>query len=602
MRSYLRKKFALSEQGASDLVKAAFACTINYIGLILPMGLLLVFLGNLLAPVIAGGGASQAEAGSMPGMLADMMKLHPGMTGYVGISVVLLALIYLFTYIQYNATFLSSYQESANMRMRLAERLRKLPLSYFGKRDLADLTTTIMADCAFMEKALSHFIPELIGAAFSTCLIGVGLLVMNWRMGLAVLWVVPVSFVLAVGIRPVVDRIERKQKGKKLAASDGIQECIENIQDIKANNQRDSYLKGLDKKLTDVEAVTIRVELTNGVLVTCTQMILKVGMATTVLAGAGMLAAGSLDFMSFLMYMIAATRIYNPLSGGLQNLSAVFSTLLVVERMRAIEEQPIQEGKKEMDCEGYDVEFDHVGFSYNEGETVLKDVSFTAKQGQVTALVGPSGGGKSTAAKLAARFWDIQKGCIKIGGEDISRVDPETLLCNVSIVFQDVVLFNNTIMENIRIGRRGASDEEVMAAAGAAQCGEFVDRLPDGYQMVIGENGSALSGGERQRLSIARALLKNAPIILMDEATASLDVENESLVQQAVSNLVRNKTVLIIAHRMRTVASADKVVVLKDGVVAEMGAPEVLLEQKGIFHHMTELQSRSSRFSVNQFG
>lgn len=580
MSKYLQKKFALSEQGGKDLTKAIFCCALTNISLMFPMGILFLFMERLTGPLVG------LEAPDM------------GIGGYVGISVVLQAVIGFFECLQYNATFLSSYQESANMRIRLAERLRMLPLSFFGKRDLADLTTTIMADCAFVEKAFSHFIPELIGALISTVLIGVGLLAANWRMGIAVLWVAPVSFLLAALTRPLVDRMERRQKGKKIAASDGIQECIENIQDIRANNQSADYLKKLDQKIMDVESITVKLELLNGTLVTSAQMILKIGMATTVLVGASLLVSGSISFMIFLMFMLAATRLYQPLSGCLQNLSAVYSTLLVVERMKSIEEQKIQQGREDAAYRGYDIVFDRVGFSYKEGEPVLREVSFTARQGQVTALVGPSGGGKSTSAKLAARFWDIDKGTITIGGSDISKIEPETLLKNFSIVFQDVVLFNNTIMENIRLGRKGASDEEVLAAARAAQCEEFISRLPEGYQTRIGENGSTLSGGERQRLSIARALLKDAPIILMDEATASLDVENETLVQEAISNLVKDKTVLIIAHRMRTVAGADQIVVLKDGCVAEQGTPEKLLENNGIYRHMTELQNRSLSWSL----
>ena len=580
MSKYLQEKFALSGQGGKDLTKAIFCCALTNISLMFPMGILFLFMERLTGPLVG------LEAPDM------------GIGGYVGISVVLLAVIGFFEHLQYNATFLSSYQESANMRIRLAERLRKLPLSFFGKRDLADLTTTIMADCAFVEKAFSHFIPELIGALISTVLIGVGLLAANWRIGIAVLWVAPVSFLLAALTRPLVDRMERRQKGKKIAASDGIQECIENIQDIRANNQSADYLEKLDQKIMDVESITVKLELLNGTLVTSAQMILKIGMATTVLVGASLLVSGSISFMIFLMFMLAATRLYQPLSGCLQNLSAVYSTLLVVERMKSIEEQKIQQGREDAAYRGYDIVFDRVGFSYKEGEPVLREVSFTARQGQVTALVGPSGGGKSTSAKLAARFWDIDKGTITIGGCDISKIEPETLLKSFAIVFQDVVLFNNTIMENIRLGRKGASDEEVLAAARAAQCEEFISRLPEGYQTRIGENGSTLSGGERQRLSIARALLKDAPIILMDEATASLDVENETLVQEAISNLVKDKTVLIIAHRMRTVAGADQIVVLKDGCVAEQGTPEKLLENNGIYRHMTELQNRSLSWSL----
>ena len=580
MSKYLQKKFALSEQGGRDLTKAIFSCAITNMGLIFPMGILFLFMERLLGPLV--------------GLQAPSL----GMAGYVAVCIVLLVIIFIFWRIQYDATFVASYTESANMRIRLAERLRTLPMSFFGKRDLADLTTTIMADSAFIEKAFSHFIPELIGAFISTALIGVCLLAADWRMGLAVLWVVPVSFLLAAGTRPMVDQVERRQKGKKIAASDGIQECIENIQDIKANNLQEEYLRGLDQKILNVESITIRLELFNGTMVTASQMFLKVGMATTVLVGAALLSSHSIGFMLFLMFMVASTRLYGPLTGCLQNLSAVYSALLVVERMKGIEEQPVWQGSREAVYDGYDIVFDHVGFSYKDGEQVLKDVSFTARQGQVTALVGPSGGGKSTSAKLAARFWDIDRGKITLGGTDISGIEPETLLRSFSIVFQDVVLFNNTIMENIRLGRKGASDQEVMEAARAAQCEEFIHRLPNGYETRIGENGSALSGGERQRLSIARALLKNAPVILMDEATASLDVENETLVQQAISNLVKNKTVLIIAHRMRTVAGADRIVVLKDGYVAEQGTPGDLMEKKGIYRHMAELQGKSLNWSL----
>jgi len=580
MSKYLQRRFALSEQGGKDLARAVLACAAANVGLIFPMGLLILFLEKLLMPVTG-------EKGTEMGLL-----------GFIGMSVLFLLLIFVLQYIQYNKTFLASYQESANLRIRLAEKLRKIPLSFFGKRDLADLTTTIMADCAWMETAFSHFIPELIGALLSTAFVGLGMFFLDWKMAVALLWVIPAAFMLSAGTRPVIDRLERKEKCKKLAASDGIQECIENIQDIKANNQRESYLKELDLKMIEVEKGTVKMETLNGSLVTASQMILRLGMATTVLSGAFLMTERKLDLMVFLIFMVAATRIYGPLTGSLNNLSAVYSTLLQVERMRAIEEEPVQEGAETKELKGYDIVYDHVGFSYHQNETVLEEVSFCARQGQVTALVGPSGGGKSTAARLAARFWDVEKGSVTIGGADVKEIDPEHLLKHISVVFQDVMLFNNTVMENIRIGRKDATDKEVMEAAEAAQCMEFISRLPEGFQTRIGENGSALSGGERQRLSIARALLKDAPVIILDEATASLDVENESLIQSAISNLIRNKTVLIIAHRMRTVAQADKIVVLKDGKVAEEGSPEALYKKGGIYRHMTDLQNQSQNWSI----
>lgn len=580
MTAYFKKKFALSEQGAKDLVKAVFACTLTDVILMLPIGLLYLVATELVSPLIGG----DAPA--------------PSLWFYIGGSVIILALIFIFEYIQYNKTFLASYAESTNMRIRLAEKLRRLPLSFFGKRDLSDLTTTIMADCAAMETAFSHYIPEFIGAVASVILAGIGLFVMDWRMALALLWVLPVVLLIMALSRAQQNKVGRQHNKVKLDCADSIQECIETVREIKANNQSGRYLKKIDGLLGRNEKIQIRAELNTAMYVVTSQMLLRVGIATVVLVGSVLLVSGQTDFLTFLVFLIAATRVFDPLSGALINLAAIYATMLTVERMKEIEEQPVQEGSEQADYQGYDIAFDQVGFAYNSGETVLEDVSFTACQGQVTALVGPSGGGKSTAAKLAARFWDIQKGRITVGGTDISTVEPETLLKNFSIVFQDVVLFNNTILENIRIGGRNATDEEVLAAAHAAQCDAFVMKMPDGYQTKIGENGSVLSGGERQRISIARALLKDAPVILLDEATASLDVENESQIQRAISSLVKNKTVLIIAHRMRTVAGADKVVVLENGRVAQQGTPEALMEQGGLYRHMVELQQQSEDWAI----
>lgn len=580
MTAYFKKKFALSEQGAKDLVKAVFACTLTDVILMLPIGLLYLVATELVSPLIGG----DAPA--------------PSLWFYIGGSVIILALIFIFEYIQYNKTFLASYAESTNMRIRLAEKLRRLPLSFFGKRDLSDLTTTIMADCAAMETAFSHYIPEFIGAVASIILAGIGLFVMDWRMALALLWALPVVLLIMALSRAQQNKVGRQHNKVKLDCADSIQECIETVREIKANNQSGRYLKKIDDLLGRNEKIQIRAELNTAMFVVTSQMLLRVGIATVVLVGSVLLVSGQTDFLTFLVFLIAATRVFDPLSGALINLAAIYATMLTVERMKEIEEQPVQEGSEQADYQGYDIAFDQVGFAYNSGETVLEDVSFTACQGQVTALVGPSGGGKSTAAKLAARFWDIQKGRITVGSTDVSTVEPETLLKNFSIVFQDVVLFNNTILENIRIGRRNATDEEVLAAAHAARCDAFVMKMPDGYQTKIGENGSFLSGGERQRISIARALLKDAPVILLDEATASLDVENESQIQRAISSLVKNKTVLIIAHRMRTVAGADKVVVLENGRVAQQGTPEALMEQGGLYRHMVELQQQSEDWAI----
>lgn len=578
MTTYLKNKFALSDKGAKDLVKAIWSCTFLYISFMLPVGLLYLVLRALIAPYV--------------GITA---KLQP-LIVYVAISVVLIGIIGIFQYIEYNATFLASYEESANKRISIAERLRQIPLSFFDKKDLSDLTTTIMSDCAGLEKAFSHFIPELLGAVISILLVGVGLLIFDYRMAIALLWVIPVAFLICIGGKNKQTKQNIIHQRAKLKRADAIQECIETVREIKANNQSEKYLANIDEILTYSEKINIKAELNTALYVASAQMLLRVGIATMVLMGAKLIAQGTLDFLTLLMFLIAASRVFDPLSTALINLAAIFETELKVDRMKEIENQQIQSGKTNERFDNYDIKFENVKFSYKNNNK--ENVSFTAKQGEVTALVGPSGGGKSTVSKLAARFWDIKSGKITFGGKDISTIDPEELLKNYSIVFQDVVLFNSTVMENIRLGRRTASDEEVKKVAKMAMCDEFIEKLSNGYNTVIGENGSTLSGGERQRISIARALLKDAPIILLDEATASLDVENESKVQQAISTLIKDKTVLVIAHRMRTVAGADHIVVLADGKVKEEGNHDELLKADGLYSRLWNLQTKSSQWTI----
>lgn len=580
MVNFFRKRFALSEQGAKDLIKATIACTLTDISLMFPVGVLYMVLKDFVSPLIGG------------------ETIVPSIWAYVRVSLLILIIIFILEYNQYNRTYLASYQESANKRISLAEKLRKIPLSFFGKRDLSDLTTTIMADCAGLETAFSHYIPEFIAAVISVALISIGLFITDWRMALALLWVVPIAFIITAGGKAHQDKINLMNKQSQLDRADGIQECIETAREIKANNQTEKYLSELDEKLKASERISIKAELHVAMFVVSAQMLLRVGVATVVLVGSMLLIEGKTDFLTFLMFLIAASRVFDPLAAALINLAAMFNALVQIDRMKKIEEQPIQTGAENATYKGYDICFDHVGFAYNDGETVLSDVSFTAKQGEITALVGPSGGGKSTAAKLSARFWDVTKGKITLGGTDISGVEPESFLRNFSIVFQDVVLFNNTVMENIRLGKRNATDKEVLEAAKAAQCDEFVKQMPQGYQTVIGENGATLSGGERQRISIARALLKDAPVILLDEATASLDVENESFIQAALANLVKDKTVLVIAHRMRTIAGADKIVVLENGTVAEEGNHEELLANNGLYNRLWSIQNQASEWAL----
>lgn len=568
----LQHMFALSEKGAKDFVKAVAWCFLCNVSLMLPVGAVMGTIQHLL---------NTLETGADPGTKLWL---------YTGAGIAVLVLLFILHYFQYASLYLATYQESASRRVSLAETLRKLPLSFFGSRDLSDLTATMIADCSSLDQMFSHYIPQLFASIFSTLFVGALMLCIDWRMSLAVLWVLPVAVLLTAGSKKLQDTYGIKSILAKRAVTDCIQETLETIRDIKSCNRQETCLKDLDARLEGAERSSIHSELATGVFVCSAQAFLRIGLATTVLVGAGLLIRGELPFLYFLGFLFAAARLYDPIGMVLQNIAATFSAKLKIERMRAILEQPVQTGAEVCQPENYDIVFDHVKFAYRKDEGVLEDVSFTAKQGQVTALVGPSGGGKSTACKLAARFWDIQGGKITLGGVDISTVDPETLLKHYSFVFQDVVLFRDTILENIRLGRRGATDEEVCAAARAARCDEFIRELPDGYQTMVGENGSTLSGGERQRISIARALLKDAPVILLDEATASLDVENETAVQEAISRLVKDKTVLIIAHRMRTVAGADKVVVLADGGVAQQGTPAELMAQGGLYRQMAERQ------------
>ena len=571
----LQHKYALSEQGAKDMIHAFISATISNIVLMFPVGMLYLLVKNY-----------------MEGTLKEKGIL------FAAGCLICLILIGVTTYIQYNATFLSTYVESGVRRITLAEKLRKIPLSFFGKKDLSDLTSTIMADCATLETASSHWIPELVGACISTALVAVSLFFFDWRMAIAALWLLPGSFLIVGCSGNVQRRAVGRQMDFKMACTDGIQECLETVHDLRANNAQAEYIKGLDSKIRAVEKHAIVTELTTAVFVASAQMILKFGIATTALVGSDLLAEGKIDVLTFFMFLLLVSRLYDPLQISLQNLAAIISADVQCKRMDEILSHDIQAGSEKLTNQGYDIEFTNVGFAYNDREDVLKDVTFTAKQGEVTALIGPSGGGKTTVSRLASRFWDINKGSIKVGGMDIGKINPETLMSLYSIVFQDVTLFNNTIMENIRIGRQDATDEEVIAAAKLAHCDEFAEKLPDGWNTMIGENGSELSGGERQRISIARAFLKDAPIILLDEATASLDVDNETMIQESLSRLIKNKTVMIIAHRMRTVADSDKIVVLKDGVVAEQGSPAELARKNGIYRHMMETQMQAAGWKL----
>ena len=572
----LQRRFALSRKGAMDTINGSLLCALQNISFMLPVCMLYYLVVDMLGGTLT--------ASRIP---------------FYAIGAVLCAAaILVCTYLQYNSTFLATYVETGVRRISLAEKLRRIPLSFFGKKDLADLTSAIMNDCAVLETSQSHHICPLIGAIISTTLIALSLFIFNWRMALASVWVLPIAFCIVAFAAKVQKSLSSKSMAARISCEDGIQECMEAMPDLRANNAEKRYLAGLNKKLRALESRLTKSELGTAVFVVTASLVLRFGIATTALVGSYLLIAGELDIITFFMFLLVVSRLYDPLEGSLQNLAAIISTSTNIERMNEILDHPVQEGADKLTNDGCDIVFDHVGFAYDGGETVLRDVSFTAKQGEVTALVGPSGGGKTTVSRLAARFWDVGRGSIKVGRMDVSKIDPETLMSLYSIVFQDVTLFDNTVMENIRIGKKDASDEEVMAAARLANVAEFVEKLPDKWNSNIGENGCELSGGERQRISIARAFLKDAPVILLDEATASLDVENETAIQTALSRLIKNKTVLIIAHRMRTVSGADKIVVLKDGCVSEQGSPEELYKKNGAFAHMLKLQTESDGWRI----
>lgn len=574
-----RRKYALTEQGVQNTKKGTFWTVV--VNLIVMGGVSILYL------VTSGFMETLTEESPLPG------------TGLIMGLLILFVLLSFLTHLQqYKATYGLVYNEVKATRLSLAERLRKLPLGYFGKRDLADLTETIMGDVNRMEHVWSHVLGYLYGAYISTAVIALCLFVYDWRLAVACLWGVPAAFGLLFGSRRIAARSAERTKKAAVRVSDGIQEALENVREIRATNQEERYLKGLNQKIDQHERVTIQGELGTGLFVNAASVIMRLGVATTILTGANLILSGSIDFMLLFLFLLVITRVYAPFDQSLALIAEMFVSQVSADRMNEIYDTPAAEGQESFEPKGHDIVFEHVSFSYGENE-VLHDVSFTAKEGEVTALVGPSGSGKSTCARLAARLWDISKGTIRVGGIDISTVDPEVLLRDYSMVFQDVVLFDDTVMENIRLGRRSATDEEVRAAAQAANCQEFIQRLPHGYDTPIGENGTKLSGGERQRISIARALLKDAPIVLLDEATASLDVENETKVQEALSRLLAGKTVLVIAHRMRTVEAVDKIIVLADGKVTEEGSPAQLMAKNGIYRRMVELQRQSAGWRLN---
>ena len=580
LSEYFTERFGLTDKGSDNLINGIIFTALQNISFMFPVGLYALLLYMWIGPLMGG----------------EIVDSNLGM--FIVAILIILGIIFAFSWKQYHFVYNTTYVESENRRINLGENLRKLPLSFFEKRDLADLTSTIMNDCTDLEHVFSHAIPQLLGSVVSLILVAIGLLIFDWRLAIALLWVVPVAFGIMYISRKLVQRGSEIVMEDLLECGDSMQECIESIRDLKSYNYENQYLSKLHNLTANVERSRIKSELMASAGVISGNVVLKLGIVSVILVGSYLIMNGQVSIYVLLIFLIASASIYAPVENGLMFLSEILMMDIKIDRSKDIEAQVIPEGLKDYSLESYDIEFKNVNFNYDDLKDVLSDISFTARQGEVTALVGPSGGGKSTVSKLAARFWDPVSGSVSLGGQDLSKLDSEKLLENFSIVFQEVILFNNSILENIRIGRKDATDEEVIEAAKLAECDEFVQKLPDGYDTVIGENGELLSGGQRQRISIARALLKDANVILLDEATSFLDVENETKIQKALSTLIKNKTVIIIAHRMRTIANADNIIVLDDGKIAEQGSPDELIACDGLFKRMVELQKLSGEWEI----
>ncbi|MDO5831836.1 MAG: ABC transporter ATP-binding protein [Methanobrevibacter sp.] len=580
LSEFFTRRFGLTKEGSDNLIKGIIYTTLLNIALMLPVGLYALLIYMWVEPLMGG----------------EIIEPNLGM--FIVLILIVLGIIFAFAWKQYHFVFNTTYTESEKRRINLGENLRKLPLSFFENRDLADLTSTIMNDCTDLEHVFSHAIPQLLGSIISLCIVAIGMFAFDWRLAIALLWVAPVAFIILYVSRGLIYKSGDIVLHDLLNCGDAMQECIESIRDLKSYNYEKEYYGKISSLTSTIEKSRIKAELMAAAGVITGKVVLNLGIVSVILVGSYLIVNSQVSIFTLLIFLIASATVYSPLENGLMFLAEILMMDNKIERTKEIESLVVEGGLTEYTLDGYDVEFKDVNFNYDDLKNVLTDISFVAKQGEVTALVGPSGGGKSTVSKLAARFWDPVSGEVSLGGQDLSKLDSEKLLENFSIVFQDVILFNNTILENIRVGRKDATDEEVIQAAKLAECDEFVQKLPDGYDTVIGENGELLSGGQRQRISIARAMLKNANVILLDEATSFLDVENESKIQRALSELIKNKTVIIIAHRMRTIANADKIVVLDEGRIAEQGSPEELLSNDGLFKKMVDLQNLSGEWQI----
>lgn len=575
----LKEMFQLSDRGARDLKKGILACTLTNLSLMLSVVVTVQIFAEVLRP-LTGGAVSWNRLWLLFGAGVTAAVIH-----------------FLCCRNDYRKTYVSCYTAAEDSRIRIAELVRRLSMSVFNNKDLTELTTNMMGDCASIEHSLSHIVPPLMANAVSCTLICICMMLFDWRMGLSIFCTLPVSFLIILGSRKAQMRGSRRQVEARLKASEEEQEYLDGIRIIKACHLDGERFSQLNDALKDLKKQSIRMELRTSVFISAAQFVLQAGIGVTVFAGVHLLTGGSIAVLPLLLSLVIVCRMYGPILAVLTLLPMLFHTLVSTRRMRELANIPVLEGRTDVPLPNHTITFDHVSFAYAK-EPVLKDVTATIPEGKITALVGPSGSGKSTMARLIARFWDVSGGAVKLGGTDVKTLDPEYLMGYMSFVFQDVTLFNDTVWNNIKIGDLDATDERVFAAAKAACCDEFVSRLPDGYQTLLGENGSTLSGGERQRISIARALLKDAPIILLDEATASLDPENEVLIQRAISRLIKGKTVLVIAHRLRTVANADQILVLSNGVIAESGTHAELMAGDGLYRRLYQIQAGCQKWAV----